>query len=225
MARQIRLQRSTAVIGTAQTGKTSWSVENFLQNPEFSIFIDYNRAYLRMAQKNKWPMEIYTRGPWFEASRRIWAALGQYKKVVYLPDQASDIEALVGYVMGFKDEEIQNFEEICIYFDEVDKYCPKGSRVEEVFTKYQGPNIVGIPITQKVAQMDNLNIIGNCTGGVVLFYTTGMDRTKMVNNYGIEISDEEYAYTKEQTDIKAGDPKRKAYNAVLVPWSGERMRL
>ena len=193
MANQVQIPSSACIIGIAQSGKTTFSIENMEQNPNWSIFLDRNRAYLRLRP----PAVNYVTGPWSKVRREFIYLLAKHKKVIYNPATDDDIDAMLDTLFAIKNKAMRNFEPIYIYFDEVDLYVGRQNNVEMCWTKYQGAGIVPIGIVQRISQMRDLSILFNSNAGIVVFNVTDGDGYGLIQNYGIGLKIHPYH----------GDPK------------------
>ena len=187
MANQVPLPSAACIIGIAQSGKTTWGAQNMDQNPNYAVWVDRNRAILRLRP----PLQNYVTGPWQSVRKQFFYWLLKTRKVFYNPASDEDIEEMTGAIFALKNRSMRNFQPIYIYYDEADLTLAalgRQSNVEAVWTKYQGAAIFGIAIVQRIGQMRDLSILFNSNAGVVCFNVTDGDALGITQNYGLRMN-------------------------------------
>jgi hypothetical protein len=198
MAQQIQLSDgSQCVFGGPGSGKTHWCIENFLANPEYSVYIDYNKAVYRAMAKGEVAniiQDSWVRGPWGQVKKRFLTTLVQKKKVIYAPNDDEDVQDMASSLRTVKEGNLENIENVWIYCDEIDLYSDLKSSVEQLTTKDRGAGIRPVNIVQRPSQVRNRSIVDNSFGGVLIFRVEESEAQTMRLNFALNISEDDLAY-------------------------------
>jgi len=235
MANQQPLPSAACIIGAAQSGKTTWGAQNMDENPNYCIWVDRNRAILRLRP----PLQNYVTGSWQQVRKQFFYFLLKFHKVFYNSASDEDIEEMTGAIFAVKNRAIRNFQPIYVYYDECDLTLGalgRQSNVEAVWTKYQGAGLVGIAIVQSFRQMRDLSILFNSNGGVVVFNVTDGDAMGIIQNYGLRmnIGAKHFETTPPQCGVECDlcyvqknsrVAKAKYIGALFIPTTGQVVRL
>lgn len=191
MAKLTSLPTSSIIVGASQSGKSTWALQLFFALQGYAIYIDYNRAYLRLYPGGD--MSCYYKGSFGIVKRAMAYCLLKRHKVIYCPPDQQAIEDMFQWLFSLKNANMREFTPIYIFADEVDMYSDRDSSVEHCWTKYQGAALYGIGISQRPSMLQNLSILFN-SNDFILFNIGDGEAMRIRGNYAIDFSDEDLAY-------------------------------